>query len=194
MSSPHLRREITGIALLVFAVFLGGALGVLALEQLRGGVDIRTNINPIGWYLAHPLVLLVGWPAAIMAPLAPAVHALRVFGRLESETDRKWMMFFAGVVVLMPIGVGLAAQPQPGDPSLAAGLWGSFVAFYWRSWFGGIGAWLVWVLASSALMAATLAWNPIRAIIGRGTLTSAADVVPHAPARKRARSAAIPAV
>jgi S-DNA-T family DNA segregation ATPase FtsK/SpoIIIE len=188
VSSPHLRREITGIALLVFAVFLGGALGVLALAQLQAGVDVRANIGPVGWYLAHPLVLLVGWPAAVMAPLAPAVHALRVFGRLESETDRKWMMFFAGVVVLLPIGVGLATQPQPGDPSLAAGLWGSFVAFYWRSWFGGIGAWLVWVLGSSALMAATLAWNPIRAIVGRGTLASELDAAPQAQAKKRSRA------
>ena len=191
MSSPHLKREITGIALLVFAVFLGGALGVLALAQLRFGVDVRANIGPVGWYLAHPLVLLVGWPAAIMAPLAPAVHALRVFGRLESETDRKWMMFFAGVVVLLPIGVGLATQPQLGDLSLAAGHWGSFMAFYWRSWFGGIGAWLIWVLLSSALMAATLAWNPIRAIVGRGTIASDPDAAPS-PSRKRGRAGGIP--
>jgi DNA segregation ATPase FtsK/SpoIIIE, S-DNA-T family len=165
VSSPHLKREITGIALLVFAVFLGGALGVLALAQVRAGVNIRENVGPVGLFLAYPLVWFVGWPAAIMAPLAPAVHALRVFGRLESETDRKWMVFFAGVVVLLPIGVALATNPQPGYQSAAAGLWGSFVAFYWRSWLGGIGAWLVWVLASSALTAATLAWNPIRALV-----------------------------
>src|SRR5688500_12298125 len=139
------------MALLLFAVFLGGALGVLAVAQLRAGVDIRENVGPVGFYLAYPLVALVGWPAAAMAPLAPAVHALRVFGRLGSETDRKWMMFFAGVVVLLPIGLALATHPLPGEHSEAAGLWGSFVAYYWRSWFGGIGAWLVWTLAASAL-------------------------------------------
>ncbi|HEU4995281.1 MAG TPA: DNA translocase FtsK, partial [Gemmatimonadaceae bacterium] len=170
MSNPHLKREIAGIALLVFAVFLGGALGVLALAQLRGGVDVRANVGPVGLYLAYPLVAIVGWPAAVMAPFAPAVHALRVFGRLESATDRKWMVFFAGVVVLLPIGVGLAVHPRLGDQSLSAGLWGAFVSFYWREWFGGIGAWLVWVLASSALTAATLAWNPIRAVVGRGPI------------------------
>jgi S-DNA-T family DNA segregation ATPase FtsK/SpoIIIE len=185
VSSPQLKREITGIALLVFALFLGGALAALALEQLRAGIDVRENVGPVGFYLAFPLVALVGWPAAAMAPFAPAVHALRVFGRLESDTDRKWMMFFAGVVVLLPIGVGLAAQPRPGDPSLAAGLWGSFVAFYWRSWFGGIGAWLIWVLASSALTAATLAWNPFRALVGRRDAGAAATA-----ARKRGRGAA----
>src|SRR4051794_41242488 len=120
--SEHLRRELTGIALLLFAIFLGGALAVLALAQLRAGVDVRASVGPVGFYLSYPLVYLVGWPAASMAPLAPAVHALRVFGRLESETDRKWMMFFAGVVVLIPVGVALAVQPHAGENSLATGL------------------------------------------------------------------------
>ncbi len=167
MTASPLRREIAGIALLVFAVFLAGALVVLGVAQLRSGVSIRESVGPVGYYLANPLVWLVGWPAAALAPLAPAVHALKVFGRLTSETDRKWMTFFAGVVVLLPIGVGLALNVPPGTETQAAGIWGSFVAYYWRSWFGGIGAWLVWVLVASALMAATLAWNPIRALVGR---------------------------
>jgi S-DNA-T family DNA segregation ATPase FtsK/SpoIIIE len=173
--SKHVQREITGIALLLFAVFLAGALAALALAQLRFGVDVRENVGPVGWYLAYPLVWLVGWPAAAIAPLAPAVHALRVFGRLESDTDRTWMMFFGGMVALLPIGVALAVQPPAGEASPAAGIWGAFVAFYWRSWFGDIGAWLVWVLAASALTAATLAWNPIRVIVGRGATQPSGD-------------------
>ena len=197
MSASSLRREIVGIALLVFAVFLAGALVVLGVAQLRAGVSIRESVGPVGYYLANPLVWLVGWPAAALAPLAPAVHALKVFGRLNSETDRKWMTFFAGVVVLLPIGVGLALNPPPGSETQAAGMWGSFVAFYWRSWFGGIGAWLVWVLATSALMAATLAWNPIRALVGRSADTralspSAPDVASETPTRKRSRPATLP--
>ena len=194
MTGPHLRREITGIALLLFAVFLGGALGVLALAQLRGGVDVRQNVGPVGMFLAYPLVTFVGWPAALMAPLAPAVHALRVFGRLESETDRKWMIFFAGVVVLLPIAVALAEQPAAGERSSAAGLWGSFVAFYWRSWFGGIGAWLIWVLGASALTAATLAWNPIRALVGRQVAAAGAPATspPDAAPKKRSRGVGEP--
>src|SRR5881394_689637 len=129
--SEHLKRELGGIALMLFAVFLGGALAVLGLAQVRAGVDVRASVGPVGWYLANPLVIAVGWPAALMAPLAPAVHALRVFGRLESETDRKWMTFFAGVVVLVPVAVGLAVQPLPGQINLGSGLWGAFVAYYW---------------------------------------------------------------
>jgi S-DNA-T family DNA segregation ATPase FtsK/SpoIIIE len=188
VSGSSLKREVTGIALLLFALFLAGALAVLAWAQLRGGVNVRDMIGPVGRVLTYPLVAFFGWPAAIMAPLAPAVHALKVFGRLESETDRKWMMFFAGVVLLVPIGIALATRPEVGTASPASGIWGSFVAFYWLKWLGGIGAWLVWVLATSALMAATLAWNPIRALIGRGALVAAkAEVVPEtAPKKPRA--------
>lgn len=192
-SSP-LRREIIGIALLVFAVFLAGALAVLGIAQLRSGVSIRESVGPVGYYLSYPLVFLVGWPAAALAPLAPAVHALKVFGRLNSETDRKWMTFFAGVVVLLPIGVGLALNVPPGTESQASGLWGSFVAYYWRGWFGGIGAWLVWVLAASALMAATLAWNPIRALVGRTDASAlpAPSEEPEPAKKKRTRPALVP--
>ena len=196
MTGTSLRRELSGIALLLFGVFLAGALAVLAVAQLRGGVNIRENIGPVGYFLAYPLVFLVGWPAAVMAPFAPAVHALRVFGRLESSTDRKWMMFFAGIVVLLPIGVALATNPAPGEESRAAGLWGSFVAYYWRAWFGGIGAWLVWVLGFSALMAATLAWNPIRALVGRAEPIARAPGAPAEPPveprRKRAKGVPVP--
>ncbi|MEK7401030.1 MAG: DNA translocase FtsK [Gemmatimonadota bacterium] len=183
MSHETLKRELTGIALLLFALFLAGALGVLAWAQLRGGVNVRESIGPVGQLFAY-LVMFVGWPAALMAPLAPAVHALRVFGRLESETDRKWMRFFAGVVALVPIGVALVTRPEVGAESRAAGIWGSFVAFYWLKWLGGIGAWLLWILGASALMAATLAWNPIRALIGRGAVAAVPGTpgTPSAPA------------
>jgi S-DNA-T family DNA segregation ATPase FtsK/SpoIIIE len=143
-------------------------------------------VGPVGWYLANPLVWLVGWPAAALAPLAPAVHALRVFGRLESETDRKWMVFFAGVVVLLPIGVGLAVDPVRGVTNSASGIWGAFVAYYWSTWFGDIGAWLVWLLAMSAMTAATLAWNPIRMLVGRNA-PPATPISDQAAAAKRGR-------
>ncbi len=187
MSGSSLKREVTGIALLLFALFLAGALGVLAWAQLRGGVNVRESIGPVGQFLTYPLVAFFGWPAAIMAPLAPAVHALKVFGRLESETDRKWMMFFAGIVALVPIGIALAMRPELGKESASAGLWGSFVAHYWREWLGGIGAWLVWVLATSALTAATLAWNPIRALIGRGALAASPAAATPEPVAKKPR-------
>src|SRR3954466_8868651 len=107
-SPSALKREILGIALLLFAVFLGGALIALALAQLRAGVSVHGSVGSVGGFLAVPLVSFFGWPAAFLIPLVPAVHAVRLFGRLESETDRSWMIFFAGLALLLPIALGLA--------------------------------------------------------------------------------------
>jgi S-DNA-T family DNA segregation ATPase FtsK/SpoIIIE len=182
-----LKRELTGIALLLFAFFLAAALGVLALAHLRFGVDVRGNVGWVGWWLARPLVALLGWPAAALTPLVPAVHALRVFGRLESAQDRKWMIFFAGLVAILPIGIALAVNVPAGDRSAGAGVWGSFFAYYWRAWFGGIGAWVVLALAISTLTATTLAWNPIRVLIGHRApkVEPVADAEPLAPPKRR---------
>ena len=170
MSSSTLKREILGIALLLFAVFLAGAFGALALAQLRAGVTVEASVGFVGKILANPLVTFVGWPSAVLIPLVPAVHALRLFGRLESDTDRSWMIFFAGLVALLPIALALALPaPPPGLPSVGAGIWGELVAVWWTGWFGSFGAWVVVVLAASVLMAATLAWNPIRALVGHRT-------------------------
>ncbi len=185
-----LKREILGIALLLFAVFLAGAFGALALAELRAGVSVERSVGVVGTWLAQPLVTFFGWPAAVLIPLVPAVHALRLFGRLESDTDRSWMIFFAGMVLLLPVALGLAlAKPAPGLNSLGAGLWGELIAQWWASWFGMFGAWVIVALAASVLMAATLAWNPVRALIGHRPAPVAADELPfvdeQAPAKKR---------
>jgi DNA segregation ATPase FtsK/SpoIIIE, S-DNA-T family len=167
VSSSTLKREILGIALLLFAVFLAGAFGALALATVRAGVNVEASVGLVGKILASPLVTFVGWPSAVLIPLVPAVHALRLFGRLESDTDRSWMIFFAGLVVLLPVALALALPaPTPGLASAGAGIWGELVAVWWRGWFGSFGAWVVVALSASVLMAATLAWNPIRAIVG----------------------------
>ena len=148
-------------------MFLAGAFGALALAQLRAGVSVEKSVGILGGLLAQPLVSAFGWPAAVMIPLVPAVHALRVFGRMESDTDRSWMIFFGGLVVLLPIALALTlASPPPGLPSAGAGWWGALIAHWWTAWFGVFGAWVIVALVGSVLMAATLAWNPIRAVIG----------------------------
>ena len=167
MGSSSLKREILGIALLLFAVFLAGALGALALAELRAPVNVEASVGAVGRLLAHPLVSLFGWPAAVLIPLIPIAHGLRLFGRLKSDTDRSWIIFLAGLVLLVPAALALIiTPPAPGLPSAAAGVWGQFLAWWWRGWFGSFGAWVVVALATSILMAATLAWNPIRVLIG----------------------------
>jgi S-DNA-T family DNA segregation ATPase FtsK/SpoIIIE len=190
VGSSSLKRELLGIALLLFSIFLAAALLSLALR----GVGFGFDMGPVGRFLSEPLVAFLGWPAAALMPAVPAVHALRLLGRMESETDRSWMIFFAGVVALLPIAIGLAAHAPQGEPAPASGLWGSFIAYYWRAWFGSVGAWVVVVLAASALTAVTLRWNPVRMIVGRRVVVpppapvSASGVPveePYAPPRRR---------
>ena len=110
-----LRRELTAIALLLLAVFLAGALLVLGVAQLRSGVDVRANVGWVGAHLARPLVALLGWPGAVLVPLVPLVHALREFGRLQSETDRSWMIFLIGFALVLPVMVALGSGLRMGD-------------------------------------------------------------------------------
>ena len=186
--SSHLKRELLGIALALLAVFLGGAFGALALAQLSAGVDVKASVGAVGDFIAAPLVAFFGWPAAILLPFAPAVHALRLFGRMKSDTDRSWMVFFTGAALLLPVVLGLMTDSQfDGTRSAAAGIWGGFIAHWWRGWFGSFGAWVIAVLAWSVLMAASLAWNPIRALIGgaKPKIVVTAEAEPTKKRRKK---------
>jgi S-DNA-T family DNA segregation ATPase FtsK/SpoIIIE len=154
VDASHVRRELTGIALLLFAVFLAGALVV------PGAI-----FGPVGLFLRDHLEAGLGIPAALVLPLVPAVHALRLFGRLARTADRNWLVFLAGAVVVVPIAVGMALPAPLGTIQPYAGLWGGFAAYYIRGAVGVAGGWIVVALAVSALMAATLAWNPVRALV-----------------------------
>jgi S-DNA-T family DNA segregation ATPase FtsK/SpoIIIE len=164
--STALKRELAGIALLLLAVFIAGAVGFQPSPSELSCTAARGVFGPAGACIKSALLGLVGLPASVLFPLALAVHGLRFLGRLESSTDRSWMIFLLGLSLLLPIGIGLAKGGDP-DATDAAGLWGTFTSFYLRRGFGSAGAWIVLLLATSALMAWTLRWNPIRAIVGR---------------------------
>ena len=195
MGGPHLKRELSGIALLLLAVFMAGAL-VLHRPAAGGACMAGGMFGPVGALLRCSLVGLVGLPAAALACLVPLVHSLRLFGRLESRTDRSWLVFLAGVVALLPVVLALALRTgAENDPR--SGLWGAFTAFYLARVFGTAGAWVLVALAVSALTAATLSWNPIRAIVGRapspvmpaGALIAGGIVSGEPEPRRRRRSA-----
>ncbi|MEP7348152.1 MAG: DNA translocase FtsK 4TM domain-containing protein, partial [Gemmatimonadaceae bacterium] len=158
------RRELTGIALLLVAVFLGGAL-LVPLPEGVSCTDVRGVFGPVGACLKWMLWSSIGGPGAILLPVAAAVHALRLFGRLQSSTDRSWLVFLFGAAVLVPIVAGLASG-APREATAVAGVWGNFVAFYLTGALGVVGAWIAIALAGSALMAITLRWNPIRMLVG----------------------------
>src|ERR1043165_1582364 len=163
----ELKRELQAIALLLFGLFLGGALAVTGIARLRTGYNPSGAVGVVGWLLVEPLVWLVGWPAAVLAPLVPIVHSLRLFGRLDSDSDRSWMIFFAGIVLLLPIALGLSFSGDLPYWEAITGVWGGVVTGLLVSGFGHFGAWVFWVAAMSLLMAVTLRWNPIRMIVGR---------------------------
>src|SRR5687768_10900056 len=171
--SSALRRELWGIVLILFAVFLGGALAAQGLALLRGG-DVTRTFGWAGSLLAYPMATFLGWPSAALIPVALAAHALRLFGRLAERTDRSWMVFLLGLVGLLPVALGLA-EGGLRDATAISGLWGSFAAFYLLQFAGRAGAWIVVVLSLSALMAATLAWNPVRALVGPGAPSDETD-------------------
>src|SRR5438445_11391838 len=107
-SSSALAREIRGIVFLLFGLFLAGALAAEGYTQLHGNGNVRGNFGWIGALLAHPIALLLGWPAAAILPVAPADHALRLFGRLDERNDRPRMVCARGVVVCLAITCGMA--------------------------------------------------------------------------------------
>jgi len=164
---PQLRRELSGIGLVLVAVFVAGTLLLQGLPDEGSCLAARGWFGPVGGCVKWSLGALIGLPSAWLIPLAALVHGLRLLGRLESGTDRSWMIFLVGLAALLPIGIGLAAGGSP-DSASVAGLWGSFFAFYLRRVFGSAGAWILEALLVSTLMAWTLRWNPIRAIIGPG--------------------------
>jgi S-DNA-T family DNA segregation ATPase FtsK/SpoIIIE len=133
------------------------------IAMLRGG-DVRASFGWAGRLIAYPLARLLGWPSAALIPVALAAHALRLFGRLAERTDRSWMVFLLGFVVLLPVAIGLGEGGLREATNLS-GLWGSFAAFYLLQFAGTAGAWIVVALSLSALMAATLSWNPVRALV-----------------------------
>ncbi|HEY1951824.1 MAG TPA: DNA translocase FtsK 4TM domain-containing protein, partial [Gemmatimonadaceae bacterium] len=161
----------------MFGIFLAGALAAEAYTQLHGNGNVRGNFGWAGALLAHPIALLLGWPAAAILPLALAAHALRLFGRLGERKDRSWMVFLLGMVVLLPLIFGLA-QGGIRQANPLAGIWGAFAAFYVLQFAGSAGAWILIAISLSILMAATLSWNPIRVIVAKRVVTVDSLVAP----------------
>ncbi|MDQ8155612.1 MAG: DNA translocase FtsK 4TM domain-containing protein [Gemmatimonadota bacterium] len=164
----HLKREIGGIALLLGAVFIVGALVAPPAYQSASCADAGSVFGPVGACLRWSVLTLAGALAAAIVPLIPAVHALRLLGRIRDTDDRRWLTFTIGLAVLVPVIASLArGQFGSADLDPLAGLWGAFAAFYLVKAIGNGGAWVVVALALSALSAVALNWNPIRAILGQ---------------------------
>jgi S-DNA-T family DNA segregation ATPase FtsK/SpoIIIE len=164
----HLRREIGGIALLLAAVFIAGSLVAGGVAAGRSCASAGGVFGPVGACLRSGVLVALGVLAAAIVPFIPAVHALRLLDRIEESEDRRWLFFTIGLAAIVPVAAALArgASIDAARVDVYAGLAGSFVAFYLVRALGMGGAWVVVALGLSALMAGTLAWNPIRMLIG----------------------------
>jgi S-DNA-T family DNA segregation ATPase FtsK/SpoIIIE len=184
LGSTTLRRELAGIALLLFALFLAAAIAFPGADA-TSCIAARGPTGPVGACLRSLFVATLGLPATVLLPLLPLVYALRVFRRIEADTDRSWLVFLGGLALLLPVAIALAMGATR-EVSLHTGLWGSFAAFYLQRAFGFAGAWIVVVLLFSVLTAVTLAWNPVRVLIGWKPKPSAL-VLDQAPSKAKRR-------
>ncbi len=198
------RHDVAAVGWLVLALFLGGVLLSAAWNAVGSSAEnvegVRAPFGVIGTLVATPLQTLLGWTGALFLPFAPFVHALRHFGRLSARDDRNWLLFLGGCALLTPVVVALALDVGT-DSNAAVGVWGGFVAFYAVQGFGALGAWLLVAFSVCALTIATLAWNPVRALLaGRpqapgphaheAAALAPVDDEPSAP-RRRKRAAAV---
>ena len=167
-------RETSGIALLLGSLFIAGALVFgRAPEYTESCAAAGGAFGPVGGCIRWSVLGLVGALAAIVVPIIPAVHGLRLLGRLEESEDQRFLVFTVGLAFVIPVAAGLArlGTLPPGTPDVLAGLWGSFAAFYIQSVLGTAGAWIAIAVAFSALAAVTLGWNPVRALLNIGRRT-----------------------
>ena len=177
--SSFIKREVAGIALLLGAIFLAGALIFGRAPALAESCSQAGGaFGPVGGCIRWSILGLVGALAAIIVPLIPAVHGLRLLGRLEENEDQRFLVFTVGLAVIVPVAAGLARLDiiAAGAPDILAGLWGAFAAYYVREVLGTAGAWIVIAIALSALAAVTLGWNPVRALLSIGRATKVNDV------------------
>ena len=182
MEKQLLRRELGAIGLSLLSVFLLGAL--IFQHPVPGSaacMDASGPFGPAGTIARCAFVSSVGIPGMVLVAVGCMVVALAMFGRIKRADDASdWTLLFAGTVMLVPVAIGLALGGEPTTSELA-GLWGTFCAHYLRKGFGAAGAWIFFLLASSALTVATLRWNPIRLLIGSGAPDEAARAASRLP-------------
>ena len=181
MDRQLIRREIAAVALTLASAFIAGAV-VLQRSTTALCQDATGPFGPFGTAVRCLLIGAVGIPGALVMAAGTLAVALSLFGRLASQRPREWAWLVAGVVALLPIGIGLVIGGEP-RTSDASGVWGTFVAHYLRKGLGVGGAWIAFLLAVSALTVVTLRWNPIRVLIGardRGPAEGAPDGMPGA--------------
>jgi len=162
--NPRVREELIGVGALVIGVFLG--LTLLGTE-LTGSWGRALGSGMWEFFGAGSLLLPVlglGW-------------ALAAFGRLGALTSLRAAALGAGLVVLVPYGIGVASSVRVGDlardhnswttAERLAGLFAGFLAGAIHGAIGTAGGVLVGMFGLSALGILTVGWHPL-VVLRRG--------------------------
>ncbi|HUK21989.1 MAG TPA: DNA translocase FtsK [Gemmatimonadales bacterium] len=156
--NPRVREELIGVGALVIGVFLG--LTLLGTE-LTGSWGRALGSGMWKFFGAGSLLLPVlglGW-------------ALAAFGRLGALSSLRAAALGAGLVVLVPYGIGVASSVHVGDlardydswttAERLAGMFAGFLAGAIHSAIGTAGGVLVGMFGLSALGILTVGWHPL---------------------------------
>ena len=159
MGSSALKREILGIALLLFAVFLAGAFATLGAGATARGRRASKRASALSAAFSRiRSCAFFGWPAARAHPAragGPRAAAVRT-PRVDDRSVVDDLLRRPGRAAAGRARARARRRRRRGCRAWRRGIWGEFIAWWWRSWFGAFGAWVVVVLAASVLMAATL--------------------------------------
>jgi len=168
------RHGVLGGVFVLLALYLGASVAVgPGVPGAASCLSAHAAMGPVGSCFRAGSVWLLGLPATVLIPIALGAHGLRLYGLTKQDTDRKWLWFLIGLMVLVPIGVGLAAPAAPGARSQWSGLWGGFASYYMDAWFSR-GAWIWLAIFFLLLTGLTLAYDPLRALLASAARPRAA--------------------
>ncbi|HUO52931.1 MAG TPA: DNA translocase FtsK [Gemmatimonadaceae bacterium] len=185
------RHGVLGGVFVLLALYLGASVAVgPGVPGAASCLSAHAAMGPVGSCFRAGSVWLLGLPATVLIPIALGAHGLRLYGLTKQDTDRKWLWFLIGLMVLVPIGVGLAAPAAPGARSQWSGLWGGFASYYMDAWFSR-GAWIWLAIFFLLLTGLTLAYDPLRALLASAARPRAA-VTGHPNGKKAGASALEP--
>ena len=185
--TPRVREELIGIGALVIGVFLG--LTLLG-TQVTGSW---------GRGLGHELRMFFG-AGAVLIPVMGLVWAAAAFERLGSLSALRAAALGAGLVLLVPYGIGVATGVRVDGLAAdylvwttsqrLAGLLAGFLAGGITGVIGTAGGALVGLFAVSALGILTIGWHPLVGLRAREKGSGKAEADKAAPKRKREITAA----
>ena len=184
--APERRHDIWGTVLLLLALYIAAAIYVGPGDATLGCLHAHARMGPVGACMREGSVWLIGLPATILIPIAMIALGLHLFGLVQARMERKVMLFFLGMIVLLPVAFGLwELAPLTGVPSVRSGIWGGFASYYLDQWFAA-GAWIMLVLLAAVWTVITLAWNPVRALLSaRPFALAGSAVAPPVPSRRK---------